>query len=247
MKVTTKRFLHQGDEDIRFDYIVNVTKTGMFYTNLPADAVLKIEAYGLTMPVSNRGNRGYFEAPTLDQLETKIRDFVSEAVSRELVDTYDVIEYQISIGAMYCKNFIDPDDNQLYPNGSFLKNSSTWVPGLTSTQDTSFSVYARPRTLKKFRYSSGKETTESYPIDESNYPADSAVRFLDGVLAKPNRGIEIKTLRCTESNAGFFKSAILSIWTINEELGQLLKDDTLETVLDDTTLTLRTFLLYGNN
>ena len=33
---------------------------------------------------------------------------------------------------------------------------------------------------------------------------------------------------CTEENAQFFKKAITSIWKLNEALGKILKEDTLE-------------------
>ena len=247
MKLTTKRFLITHPETLSFPYEVQVNSSGLFYTYLPQGAIQQLENYGISMPVGAKGKKGYFYGKTIVDLESAIRAFAMEVLSRELIRTFDVIEYQLLIGSYYCKNLIDPQDMHLYPNGSFLKQSHSCVSGPASSEECFFHVYARPRTYKQYRYASGKETTESYPIDPSNYPADSAVTFLNGIVTKPDRYTELKTIPCTESNANFFKSAHTAIWKLNEEIGVLLKDDTLKTALDDTTITVHTSVVYGNN
>jgi hypothetical protein len=247
MKLTTKRFLITHPETLSFTYEVQVNTSGLFYTYLPQGAIQQLENYGITMPVGATGKKGYFYGKSIEDLESAIRNFANEALSRELIRTFDVIEYQLLIGASYCKNRIDPQDPTLYPNGSFLKQPHSWIYGPASSEACFFSVYARPRTYKQYRYASGKETSESYPIDPSNYPADSAVTFLNGIVTKPDRCSEIKTIPCTEANANFFRSAHMVIWNINEQLGQFIKDGTLETALDDTALSLKSCVIYGDN
>lgn len=247
MKITTKRFHHQGVEDIQFSYDVNVSNSGTFYTYLPQGAVDKLTSYGLTLPAGVKGKRGYFDATTMDGLEDNIKRFIQEAVSRELVKTIDIIEYQFSIGALYCKNTSDANDTHLYPNGSGLHDKYLWQQGTVDSKDNSLTVYARPRTHMIYRYASGKEVIENYPIDPTDYPPDSAVNFLNSLISNPNLYQPMKTLPCTEANANFLKSAILAIWNINEALGKAIKDDTLETILDTTPITIHTTVDYGNN
>lgn len=234
MKVTTLAFIHRGKEEIRFTYDVNVSKDGTFSTTLPKEAVSKIEAYGVTLNENRVGNRGYFSSETMDGLERNIRKAVEEAVSCELVSTEDVIKYQIMICASYCRNGADETDTELYPNGKGLNGNYIWKDGNVQSDNlerkpTSFSVYVEPKTIKRYRYASGKTRTEVTSIDEKKYPEGSAILFLNSIVnIYPDRYIDIKELPCTEENARFFKKAIMSIWKLNEAIGQILKDDTLE-------------------
>lgn len=247
MKITTKRFFYTGQEDIRFTYDINVSKTGTFYTYLPQMAVDNLDSYGLPLPVSKSGKRGYFEATTMEGLENTIQAFIEECTSRELARTEDVIEYQLTIGARYCKNYGDPYDPTLYPNGSGLQDNYRWIEGSKDADGNMFSVYARPRTLMTYRYASGKETTESFPIDPNDYPANSAVNFLNALVNNPNIHAPIRLLPCTETNANFLASAIKSIWYLNEVFGQYIKDDQIEKMLDTQPVTILTTVYYGNN
>lgn len=234
MKVTTLNFFHRGNEEIRFTYDVNVSKDGCFSTTLPRDAVAKIEAYGVTLDTNRLGNKGYFSSDTMDGLLNKIRAAVDEAVSCELVGTEDIIKYQILICATYCRNKNDETGTELYPNGAGLNGNYEWIDGNVRSDGLSphpnyFSVYVRPVAIKRYRYKSGRERTEEGRIDEKKYPEDSAIRFINSIVNNfPNGRIEVRQMPCTEENAEFFKKAIISIWKLNEALGRLLKDDTLE-------------------
>lgn len=237
MKVTTLSFIHRGKEEIRFTYEVNVSKDGRFSTTLPKEAVSKIESYGVTMDANRVGNRGYFSSDTMEGLDREIREAVEEAVSCELVSTEDVIKYQIMICAAYCRNGADETDTELYPNGKELNGNYKWMGGnvLSNGLDrkpTSFSVYVKPVTIKRYRYKSGKERTEETGIDESKYPKGSAIIFLNSLVCiYPDRRIAVNELPCTEENAEFFKKAIMSIWKLNEALGKILKEDMLEVAI----------------
>lgn len=234
MKVTTLNFIHRGKEEIKFSYDVNVSKDGTFSTTLPKEAVSKIEAYGVTLNKNRIGNPGYFSAKTMEELEKKIHKAVEEAVSCELVSTEDVIRYQIVICASYCRNGADETDTELYPNGVGLNGNYQWINGNERSDNlekkpTSFSVYVKPMTVKRYRYKSGEERTEVGNIDEKKYHKGSAILFLNSLVnIFPKRFIEVKELPCTEENAEFFKKAIMSIWKLNEALGKILHDDTLE-------------------
>lgn len=234
MKVTTLSFISSGEEKIKFTYDVNVSKDGTFSTTLPKEAVAKIESYGVTLNTNRLGNRGYFSSDTMEGLESKIRAAVEEAVSCELVGTEDVIKYQILICASYCRNSADESDTNLYPNGKSLNSNFQWVDGNVcsdglSQHPHSFSVYVRPMTVKRYRYKSGKERKEEERIDETKYPEGSAIRFINSIVGNfPDSYIAMKQMPCTEENAEFFKKAIMSIWKLNEALGRILKDDTLE-------------------
>lgn len=237
MKVTTLSFIHRGKEEIKFTYEVNVSKDGRFSTTLPKEAVSKIEAYGVTMDANRVGNRGYFTSETMEGLSDAIRKVVEEAVSCELVSTEDVIKYQIMICASYCKNRADETDTELYPNGKGLCDNYQWVDGNVRNdrlerKPTSFSVYVKPITIKRYRYKSGKERTEESDIDESKYSKGSAILFLNSLVnIYPDRYMTVKELPCTEENAEFFKKAILSIWKLNEAIGDILKKDMLEAAI----------------
>ena len=234
MKVTTLNFIHRGKEEIKFSYDVNVSKDGTFATTLPKEAVNKIEAYGVTLNKNRIGNPGYFSSDTMEGLVDKIRKAVEEAVSCELVSTEDVIKYQIMICASYCRNGADETDTDLYPNGEGLNGHYQWIEGNVRCDNregkpTSFSVYVEPVSLKRYRYKSGRERIEEAPIDKKKYPEGSAIRFINSLVCiEPHKFIEVKQMPCTEENAEFFKKAIMSIWKLNEALGKILRDDTLE-------------------
>lgn len=229
MKVTRLYFSYRGKENIEFSYDVNVSKDGTFSTTLPQDAVRKIESYGVTLNRNRLGNVGYFSAKTLEELERAVYKVVEDAVSCELVNTEDVIKYQIMISASYCRNGGDETDKELYPNGAGLKGRYLWVDGNVNNTDTSFSVYVKPMTLKRYRYRSGSERVDECPINVEMYPEGSAVRFIDSLVhMSPHKYQKVEHMPCTEENAVFFKKAIVSIWKLNEALGRLLKDNTLE-------------------
>lgn len=234
MKVTTLSFIHRGKEEIKFSYDVNVSKDGKFSTTLPKEAVSKIEAYGVTLGVNRVGNRGYFSSGTMEGLADEVRKVVEEAVSCELVSKEDIIKYQILIFASYCRNGADETDNKLYPNGIDLFGYYKWINGnkndaYLDRAPTSISIYVEPVTIKRYRYKSGKERIEETRIDENKYPVGSAVLFINSLVGIcPDEYKPIKELPCTEENAEFFKKAIMSIWKINESIGKILKEDTLE-------------------
>lgn len=244
MKVTNLNFIHRGKEEIQFSYDVNVSKDGTFSTTLPKEAVSKIEAYGVTLNKNRIGTPGYFSAKTMKELESNIYKFVEEAVSCELVSTEDVIKYQIMICASYCRNGADETDTELYPNGKGLNGHYQWVDGNVRCDNferkpTSFSVYVEPVSLKRYRYKSGRERTEEEPIDERKYPEGSAIRFINSLVnIEPHKYIKVKQMPCTEENAEFFKKAIVSIWKLNEALGKILKEDTLELAINTQKLLL---------
>lgn len=234
MRVTTLKFSHRGKEEIKFTYEVNVSKDGRFYTTLSKEVVSKIEAYGVTMDMNRIGNRGYFTSDTMEGLERKIREAVEEAVSCEFVGMEDIIEYQLMICASYCRNGADKLDTKLYPNGTGLNGNYQWIEGnvrndLLKKQPTSFSVYVKPKTIKRYKYKSGKERIETTNIDESKYPKESAILFLNSLVnIYPNNLMSIKKMPCTKENAEFFKKVIMSIWKLNEAIGKILKEDELE-------------------
>lgn len=234
MKITTLDFFYHGKEEIRFSYDVNVTKDGKFTTTLPKEAVRLIESYGVTLNKNRVGNIGFFSSDTMEGLARNINKAVEDAVSCELVGTEDVIKYQIMICASYCRNGADETDTELYPNGKGLNGSYKWIDGNVrsdslSQRATSFSVYVKPVTVKRYRYKSGRVRIEESSIDEKKYPNGSAVLFLNSIVnIYPDRCMEVKRMSCTEENAEFFKKAIISIWKMNEALGRILKDDMLE-------------------
>lgn len=234
MKVTTLNFIYRGKEDITFSYDVNVSKDGTFSTTLPKEAVRIIESYGVTLNHNRLGNPGYFSAKSMEELQIYIYKAVEEALSCELVSTEDVIKYQIMICAAYCKNMADKTDTELYPNGADLNGNYQWIEGNVHSSawnklPTSFSVYVEPVSLKRYRYKSGKERLEEVPIDARKYPEGSAIRFINSLVNNQScNSIEGKQMPCTEENAAFFKQAIISIWKLNESLGKILNEDSLE-------------------
>lgn len=234
MKVTTLSFIYRGKEEIKFSYDVNVSKDGKFTTTLPKEAVSLIESYGVTLNKNRAGNPGYFSSDTMEGLTSNIYKAVEEAVSCELIGTEDVIKYQIMICASYCRNGADETDTELYPNGKGLNGSYIWMDGNVrcdglSPKPISFSVYVKPVSIKRYRYKSGRERIEEGAIDEKKYPEESAILFLNSLVnIYPNKFMDVKELPCTEGNAEFFKKAIMSIWKLNEAIGKILKDDTLE-------------------
>ncbi len=234
MKVTTLNFIYRGKEVIRFNYDVNVTKDGKFTTTLPKEAVSLIESYGVTLNENRVGNAGFFSSDTMCGLAENIYKAVEEAVSCELVGTEDVIKYQIMICASYCKNGADETDAELYPNGKGLNGNYQWIDGNMRNDNLerkpiSFSVYVKPMTVKRYRYKSGRERIEEESINEEKYPKESTILFLNSIVnICPDIHKEVKQMPCTEENAEFFKKAIMSIWKLNEALGSILKEDTLE-------------------
>lgn len=234
MKVTTLQFVYRGKERIKFTYDVNVTKDGRFTTTLPKEAVSLIESYGVTLDKNRAGNTGFFSSDTMEGLASNIYKAVEEAVSCELVGTEDVIKYQIMICAAYCRNGADETDTELYPNGVGLNGGYIWKDGNVrcdglDRKPASFSVYVKPMTIKRYRYKSGKERTEEANIDERKYPKGSAILFINSLVnTYPNNFMAVKEISCTEENAEFFKKAIMSIWKLNEAIGKILKEDTLE-------------------
>lgn len=59
---------------------VNVTKEGVFTTNLSKEDVDKIHSYGIKLPTNRLGNEGYFNSIALSDLESQIREVLKRCM-----------------------------------------------------------------------------------------------------------------------------------------------------------------------
>lgn len=210
---------------------VSVTKEGLFTTTLPETAVNKLLDYGVSMSKNRQGRDGYFSAKTLDELRKNIREFMEEALSRELIREETVIKYQI-ITAGSC--YID-DDGEIFPNGGWAQNGNYdantkkghWVD-FTERSDAlnmatpKLQVWAGVYDRKCYRFKSGKQVTELSKRRPETYhkPEEKTnLNWLCDQVAVTAEGLyrgnvdHLPDVPATEENAAFFVKILKFIYT----------------------------------
>ena len=232
----------QDGEKIQFKTPVNVTKTGLFTTTLPAEAVKQISTYGAELVRNRVGTPGYFEDKTLKGIQQQIEDFVREAMSRELVEDRLVIKYRVRTRAAY----VVDEDGEIIPNGywckdrkSFEHKGAKWHEGNDNYAGNNFTpslaVYAMPFHKKRYTYKSGKEYTTYEPYFARCKRSESSVDWLASqvhVIPNDRWGSSqdldnLPEIDATEENAVIFVKMIGLIDTANEWFAGLNEPDTL--------------------
>lgn len=218
-------------ETIHLKTPVSVTQEGLFTTTLPADALEKLNPYGVPVRKNRLGNPGYFEADTLAALENEIHKFVKECISRELVEDKLVIKYKIATVCAYVRD----EDGETVPNGSWVKDHkafeekrASWIEGTASRNNRnyipSFSVFAQVYHKKTYAYRSGLTITvyEEYKPPRFSR-SDKAVDWLNSQVEGLKPDVDLKRalewlpeVDATEENAVLFVSLIKLIWQANE-------------------------------
>lgn len=227
-----------GEESIKIETTVNVTKDGLFTTTLPDEAVKVLEEYGISLKPNRVGRSGYFEAKALDEIILQIHTILNEALSRELIEEKLVIKYQVRTRACYALDY----DNEIIPNGYWRKDGSSygtgdpkfyntnWREGNTNNQSVDgvtpgISVYARVYKKQTFSYKSGKQVSsyEFYKPKDKRGSSVDWINSLSRIRAESTwdaRNGNLSEVDATEENARLFVELFKFIFKANE----LLKD-----------------------
>lgn len=213
---------------------VSVTKEGLFTTTLPEDAVNKLLDYGVSMSKNRQGREGYFSAKTLDDLRKDIRNFMEEALSRELIQEETVIKYQIkTAGSCYIDS-----DGEILPNGGWTKDrlkeghwaKFTEYSDAMHMQQAKIQVWVGVYDRKRYRFKSGKEIEDlkrrrceiNRTQEEKtnlNWLCDQVCMVADGTY----RGdvSRLQEVPATEENAAIFVKIMKFIYMANQLFTEL--------------------------
>lgn len=224
-----------GDE-MHINTPVSVTKDGLFVTTLPQSEVVKLDSYNVKLMANRLGNPGYFANKTLEGLEKDIRDIMKEALLRELVETVEVIRYEVYTDGC-C--FVDKDNN-IHPNGGCAKEGQ-WPKfdnpfGQLNGHTPTLCAYAKVYQKKTWRYASGKTFTEYRPA-EFSYDDTTALGWLKGqVNIRPkNRHNDdnLMEIPATEENAKVFVTILKAIYKASLTLNAIKHPNTLKQFIED--------------
>ncbi len=218
---------------------VDVNSQGFFTTTLkPEDAKL-IESYGIELVKNRAGNPGFFIDRTLDGIISQIREVMRAAVGYNIVAENPVIMYYIDTYCSYCIS----KEGEICPNGTFeylhtqdyhWKTGTIQIDGSTKLNDFGLKFYARPCMKKEIVYGNG---VHKFQYDYGHeWEKGSYMKWLDDVpTMKPMFGHSgIKEIEGTEDNAKFFVNLIKSICKLNENIGEFLKQDRLDLLIQKT-------------
>ncbi len=225
-------------------YDINVTTKGVFTTTLPGESVDKLVELGVDLKKNNRyGSKlGYFEAPTMAELEDKVQQLCADAVTREMVSEKLVILYDVKTRV----NYVKKTDGSVHPNGYVGGEQGKdwfWKEGndtIASYDNKPFgmSICVKPHIQRVYKYRSGKEKVELTPIDRS--PEDCADHLKPGPnllwlnrlcnMGSGGYGANLQTVDYSEEVAGFFVRFVKMIMEFSDKIKDFLDPDSIEQI-----------------
>lgn len=218
---------------------VNITTEGMFTTTLSKEDAASFESYGIKLEDNRAGRTGYFISDTLAGLCEKIRKVMKQCLEYKVVSETPVLKYYIKTYCSYCLNNQTGD---IAPNGKakFVGDDNyNWIEGTSNEpfhQDRDFGikVYVKPYMKRIVEYGNGQQKT--FYDYKTEWEKDSYMEWLNELsgMRVLYSSDHLQEVEGTEENARFFVNIIKQICRINEQIGEIIKNDKLEQFIQST-------------
>ena len=238
-KTLIERAYDNNDVLLKIDIIVNINNDGIFSTTLtPVDAAL-IESYGVILKKNRAGRRGYFSSYTLDNLCYQIKKIMRDCLNYKVISNTPVIRYFIGIYANYCINaktgeiFPDATAKFIKADDGYIWREGTVTPAPWESKCFSIKIFCRPYMKRVIEYGNGKQHV-LYDI-RNEWETGSYMEWLNNLsVMRDISGDPIKEIEGTEENARFFVNIIKQICMINEKIGDIIKNNKIEELIQST-------------
>lgn len=241
-KLKKELIMHsEGDRDTMMKIVieVNVNADGMFTTTLSKEDAAMFESYGIKLK-NNRAQRpGFFMSDTMAGLCSNICDIMRQCLEYKVVSETPVLKYYIKTYCSYCLNNQTGD---IAPNGKSQyvgDGGYRWIEGTSketffSDKDFGIKVYVRPYMKRVVEYGNGKQKIfYDYKQEWGEGTYMEWLNNLSGMRSASN--IEsLQEIEGTEENARFFVNIVKQICRINEQIGEIIKNDKLEQLIQST-------------
>lgn len=219
-----------GDKDtfIRIIVDVNINADGQFTTTISKDDAELIESYGIELENNRVGRSGFFQSDTMAGLIGKIYDVLKDCLNYKVVSQEPVILYNFDTVCSYCLNNQTGD---IVPNGYFVgEGDFKWKSGTKEKfgwdeRGYAMSIAVKPRIKRTVEYGNGKQ--KIFYDAKNDWEKGSYMEWLNGLPDKMWDRNYAKEIAGTEENARFFVLVIKQICRINEQIGDILKQDKL--------------------
>lgn len=220
---------------LKTDYTVRVSSTGVFSTTLPVPVVEKLHSVGIKTNESRKGD-GHFEANSMDALVLEVEAVLKKYSEKVLVSELVVLKYAIAMSCSYCKR----KDGEIVPNGTYVEDNKNgtcnWIEGNEAQEDFNpgpthfgFKVFVYPRFKRTYRFPDGSEENTYGHIPEELVVTGSALEYLIAVPPMNEMNwrsdVKIKEIEYTEDLAQFFKNALLYVCKMNESFKAAFGED----------------------
>lgn len=219
---------------------VDVNAEGLFTTTLKPEDAKIIESYGIKLDRNRACRPGFFKSETLAGLCAEVRDILRLCVNYKIVSRQPIIKYYIDTICSYCLN---SETGDIYPNGnrSYTGDSGEFAgwkegtTGLTMFEDKYFGMkfYAEPFMKVEVEYGNGQR---KFFLEHAEWGKGTNMQWLADVpsMQTKNSYPKAKEIEGTEDNAKFFVNLIKSICKLNENIGEFLKQDRLDLLIQKT-------------
>ena len=224
---------------VNIEVSVYISSSGLFYTTLDKELSDDLIRLGAVLSPNRLGNKGYFEASTLDALITQISNVCKAVYARRMISEETVLLYSIETNCHYS---ID-GTGEVLPNnvGNFGWRTGTKQGSSLEKFPYGVEVFVKPRLKRVYKYGDGREVTEYDSLGQSWSIKDKEDKpnliFLMGVcsIQEPYRGT-IQEMVYTEDRALFFVNLIKSICMLNERIKSVVEVKELTQLIDSKEL-----------
>lgn len=212
---------------------VNINADGMFTTTLSNEDASIFKSYGIELKDNKAHRPGFFINETLAGLCYEIRKIMKLCLEYKVVSNTPVLKYYIKTYCAYCSNNqtgdIAPNGMSEYvgEGGYNWKNGTSEEP-FFSDKDFGIKIYVKPYMKRVVEYGNGEQKIfYDYRCKWENGTYMKWLNDLSGMkLRYDSQGT--KEIEGTEENARFFVNIIKQICRINEQIGEIIKNDRLE-------------------
>ena len=218
---------------------VNITTDGMFTTTLSKEDAALFDSYGIKLDKNRVGRSGYFVSDTLAGLCIKIREVMKQCLEYKVISETPVLKYYIKTYCYYCLNNqtgdIAPNGKKQYVgDGDYNWKEGTSNEPFHQDRDYGFKIYVKPYMKRIVEYGNGtKKTFYDY---KTEWEKDSYMEWLNELSGMRilYSSDHLQEVEGTEENARFFVNIIKQICRINEQIGEIIKNDILEDFIQST-------------
>lgn len=222
---------------------VKVSSRGLFTATVGTKELMKFKDFLPDLPKENA--KFTITAEKYDDLQPKLRQFLEETVSCELVESKEVIRYNIETRCQYVESD-DEDGNQIYPNGKWLPKRLNkiieaqgcifWRQGTEKIREGwpepfGLKIYCQVFRKNTYRYKNGRETMQyervsSFNMGENKYDNLCFLKSLVGMGIDEHK--KAQEIEATEENAAVFVQLIKFICKANKIMKALAEPELLE-------------------